>query len=150
MKSIKQAVIAAALFLAATVPTIAIEGLKIAVVCPDVWLSWPSVEWSGETYIVQYRETLDTNSQWITLTNALPAETGTNMTTFVHSNQVDCPPGQIFGMMSSGGGSGELTSLDSASEQEDSKPTEPMIMPKDESSPPTPLQIFPSGLDLSG
>ena len=51
---------------------LAIEGLKLSIHCPDVWLSWPSVEWNGETYIVQYRETLDTNSQWITLTNALP------------------------------------------------------------------------------
>ena len=150
MKPIKLAVIAAAFFLAATVPAFAIEGLKIAVVCPDVVLSWPSTSTNGETYIVQYRPTLDTNDTWVTLTNSLPATSGTNWTSFVHSNMVDCPPGQIFGMMSGGGGSGESSSLDSASEQEDSKPTQPMIMPKDESSPPAPLQIFPPGLDLSG
>jgi len=149
MKTIKQGVItAAAVLLASIAQTFAIEDLKIKVVCPDVVLSWPSAE--GETYIVQYRATLDTNDAWVTLTNSLPAVSSTNLTTFVHSNMVDCPAGQVFGMMSGGGGSGGSSSLDGASEQEDSKPTEPMIMPKDESSPPAPLQIFPPGLDLSG
>ena len=150
MKTIKPRILAsiACLLFASTVPTFAIEGLKIKVHCPDVWLSWPSVD--GETYIVQYRPTLDTNDTWVTLTNSLPADTGTNLTMFVHSNMVDCPPGQIFGMMSSGGGSGESFSLSDASEPEDSKWTEPMVMPKDESSPPAPLQIFPQGIDLSG
>jgi len=151
MKTTKQGIIGAlTLLLASAAPTLAIEGLKIAVVCPDVVLSWPSTSTNGETYIVQYRPTLDTNDTWVTLTNSLPATSGTNWTSFVHSNMVDCPPGQIFGMMSSGGGSGESSLLDSASEQDDSKTTEPMVMPKDESSPPTPLQIYPPGVDLSG
>ena len=75
----------------------AIEGLKLKIVCPHVVLSWPSIE--GENYIVQYRETLGTNTPWLTLTNYLPAESGTNTTTFTHSNRVDCPVGQVFGMM---------------------------------------------------
>ena len=87
---------AAALFVTSS-PIFGIEGLQIAVPCPDVLLSWPSVE--GETYIVQYRQTLDANSTWITLTNALPAETGTNWTFFVHSNQMVCST-------NSGGGGG--------------------------------------------
>jgi hypothetical protein len=74
--------------------TFAIEGLKLSIHCPDVWLSWPSIE--GETYIVQYRETLQTNTPWTTLTNTLPAESGTNLTVFVHSNHVDCP-GEVYG-----------------------------------------------------
>lgn len=69
----------------------AIEGLRISVPCPDVVLAWPSVE--GETYIVQYRQALDTNSTWITLTNYMPNNAGTNWTTFVHSNQLQCPSG---------------------------------------------------------
>lgn len=91
----------AVLFVASS-PLLAIEGLKLQIYCPDVVLSWPSVE--GENYIVQHRETLSTNTPWVTLTNYLPAETGTNMTYFVHSNRVDCPVGQVFGMMLSSGG----------------------------------------------
>lgn len=87
----------------------AIEGLKLQIVCPDVVLTWPSVE--GETYIVQCRPTLDTNSAWTTLTNSLPADTGTNLTTFVHSNRVDCPTGQIFGMVLAAGGDDNTSPL---------------------------------------
>jgi hypothetical protein len=50
----------------------AIEGLKLAVQCPDVILSWPSVE--GETYIVQCRQPLSTNAPWVTLADWLPAQ----------------------------------------------------------------------------
>ena len=156
MKKINHgALVAAAFFLAATVPTFGIEGLKIKVVCPDVVLSWPSAD--GETYIVQYRATLDPNDTWATLTNSLPATSGTNRTSFVHSNMVDCPSGQIFGMMSSGGSSSASsfssftsTSLTSADQEEVSEPTEPMVMPKDGSSLPTPLKLYPQGFDLSG
>ena len=89
------------LLLAFSTHTFAIEGLKVSVRCPDVILRWPSVE--GETYIVQYRQTVDTNSSWITLTNYLPADAGTNLTFFVHSNQVQCASG---GSGSGGGSSG--------------------------------------------
>lgn len=94
--------IGCALALDFVTPTSAIENLKLRIHCPDVVLSWPSVE--GESYIVQHRETLSTNTPWVTLTNSLPAESGTNFTTFTHSNRVDCPPGQVFGMMSASGG----------------------------------------------
>ena len=93
----------------AHIRVLAIEGLKIQIYCPDVVLSWPSVE--GYTYIVQHRETLGPNTPWTTLTNSLPAKSGTNMTFFVHSNRVDCPTGQVFGrMLSSGGGSSMMKS----------------------------------------
>ena len=81
----------------------AIEGLKLSIHCPHVWLSWPST--NGETYLVQYRATLDTNSYWITLTNYMPPTSGTNLTIFVHSNRVDCPAGQVFGMLRMAGSS---------------------------------------------
>src|SRR5690554_4046196 len=118
-------------------PTSAIEGLKLQVRCPDVVLSWPSVE--GDYYIVQWREDLSTTSTWVTLTNLLPAEMGTNLTTYVHSNRVDYPTGQIFGMLFSGGGSGS-SSLESESENEFS-PVYPSVVPKDGSKPPVPLGI---------
>ena len=148
MKTLKRSIIGAvALFLASAVHTFGIEGLKLTIHCPDVVLSWPSME--GETYMVQYRETLDTNSTWIWLTNALPAEVGTNLTVFVHSNRVDCPTGQIFGMMFSGGGDGSGES-ESEGQQENEKPTVPMVASKDESRPPVPLGIYPPGIDLTG
>jgi hypothetical protein len=84
----------------------------------------------------------------VTLTNLLPAESGTNLTIFVHTNRVDFPTGQIFGMMMSGGGGDSL--LGSESEQKDSKPTGPAVVPKDGSRAPMPLEIYPPGLDLSG
>src|SRR6266542_2066426 len=138
---------AACLLVASALQSFAIEGLKLSVHCPDVWLSFPSVE--GETFIVQWRQTLDPNSTWVTLTNALPAQSGTNLTTFVHTNRVDCPTGQIFGMMMTGGGGGDSLS-GSESDQKDSMPAWPVVVPKDGSKAPIPLGIYPPGLDLSG
>jgi hypothetical protein len=36
--------LAGCLLLASALQSFAIEGLKLTVHCPDVWLSWPSVE----------------------------------------------------------------------------------------------------------
>ena len=84
---IKQGVIVTAIALiASTFHTLAIEELKISVECPNVILSWPSVE--GELYIVQHRPTLDTNTPWVTLTNTLPAAIATNRTAFIHAGVV--------------------------------------------------------------
>lgn len=94
MKNLNKSILGAGMLLwLSAAHSIAIEGLKLSVHCPDVWLSWPSVE--GETYIVQHRPDLSPNSVWTTLTNSLPAATGTNLTVFVHSNQVDCSVGQV-------------------------------------------------------
>jgi hypothetical protein len=90
-----------------------IENLKITVQCPDVVLSWPSQ--AGETYIVQYRPTLNTNTPWMTLTNNLPAATGTNWTSFIHANVIaDCPPPEA----PAGGGAQAASSWTSMSEEE--------------------------------
>lgn len=110
MKTSRRIILAgmAAVILATASPVSAIEGLKLQIRCPDVVLSWPST--NDETYLVQYRATLDTNSNWQTLTNYMPPATGTNVTTFVHTNQVDCPVGQVFGMtLLSGGGNATLS-----------------------------------------
>jgi len=81
-------VIATALLVSAFHAT-AIEGLQISIQGSNAVLSWPSV--TGQTYFVQYRPTLNTNDVWTTLTNTLPAATGTNWTSFVHSNSVQWP-----------------------------------------------------------
>jgi hypothetical protein len=65
-----------------TLQAFTIEGLKISVQSSNAVLSWPSA--SNETYIAQYRKTLDANSSWVTLTNYLPA--ATNATTTIFSN----------------------------------------------------------------
>ncbi|MBI5383572.1 MAG: hypothetical protein HZA90_02685 [Verrucomicrobia bacterium] len=49
----------------------------------DVVLSWPSSP--GQQFVVQFRETVDTNSAWTTLTNGLSAAADTNYTTFIHA-----------------------------------------------------------------
>jgi hypothetical protein len=104
--------LAACFVLAQATPIFAVEDLKLTIHCPDVVLSWPSVV--GESYIVQHRETLSTNTPWVTLTNALFAEWGTNITTYTHANRVDCPPGLAFGMMSLSAGGSETLSLASS------------------------------------
>lgn len=102
----KGAIGAIALVLASAANTSAIEGLQISLECSNVVLSWPSIE--GESYIVQYRPTLDPGIAWQTLTNDLPATSGTNITLFVHSNIVqypNCGGSGMSAMMSSAGGS---------------------------------------------
>lgn len=84
-------VLAACFLIASAIHTFAIEGLQISVQCSNVMLSWPSDEFSGETYIVQYKPDLVSTNPWITLTNYMPPGSGTNITVFVHSNVVQNP-----------------------------------------------------------
>lgn len=67
-----------------------IENLRISVAGSNAILSWPSL--TNETYIVQYRETLSTNTPWTNLALKHLAKAGTNWTTFTHSNIVAFPP----------------------------------------------------------
>src|ERR1035437_2153844 len=69
-----------------TPQTFAIEGLQISVPSTNAVLSWPSDP--SETYIVQYRNTLNATDSWQTLADYYPAFSNTNQTTFVHSNQL--------------------------------------------------------------
>src|ERR1035438_10078906 len=87
MKTIKTTgiILAAGLLFASTLHTLAIEGITLSVQSSNVVLSWPSE--AGETYIVQYRQTLGAADSWQTLADLYPAFTGTNKTTFVHSDQ---------------------------------------------------------------
>src|SRR5437764_11505966 len=107
-------------------PLFAIEALKISVVCPDVVLSWPST--NAETYIVQYRPTLNTNDPWVTLTNSLPAALNTNWTTFVHASVTECPQaGEGGGGSGGGGGVPSPNGSQSASSQTD----QPIMTPEE-------------------
>ena len=60
-----------------------VRPVQLSLQCSNVMLSWPSQP--GETFTVQYRQTLSTNTPWLTLTNLLRADLDTNVTTFVHS-----------------------------------------------------------------
>lgn len=124
----------------------AIEGLKISVQSTNVVLSWPSVDDGSETYIIQYRPTLDTNSSWLTLTDNFPAALNTNLTFFIHTN------GANYTGLESGGdtnGDGGIPPLPDDS-QAASAPATIMAMPANGSGEAVPLAIYPIGFDLSG
>ena len=91
MKRTKHAIIGAGVLLfACAFHSFAVDGLQLSVQSTDVMLSWPSVE--GETYVVQYRHTLDPADSWQTLAAGWPAATGTNITSFIHYGIVQYPP----------------------------------------------------------
>ncbi|MDH7502777.1 MAG: hypothetical protein QHJ82_08725, partial [Verrucomicrobiota bacterium] len=69
-------------------------GLQIAVDCPDIVLSWPST--TGQTFLVEFRSTLDSATPWTELTNHFPAAIGTN-TTFIHPDRVPCGTSRFAG-----------------------------------------------------
>lgn len=97
-----------------TMHLMAIEGLKLTVQSSNAVVSWPSRD--GETYIIQHRSTLHTNTPWVTLTNGLAAALNTNWTSFVHTGAVTSPPpcpgngGPSGGPPSPGGASGSSAS----------------------------------------
>src|SRR6266508_432612 len=92
MKTIKRgtlrrlAVIAAIAVFVTAQKTSAIEGLKISVQCSNVVLHWPIAD--NENYIIQYRQTLQTNTPWQFLETYLYPDWGTNVTYYIHSNVV--------------------------------------------------------------
>jgi hypothetical protein len=145
MKSIGTGIVlAVGLLFAAAIHTFAIEGLQISVQCSNVVLSWPSAE--GETYIVQYRKTLDPSDSWQTLTSSLPAVSGTNVTSFVHLNIVQNPcgcGGSAFAAMASGRNTLALAAAEPIAPA-------PMAIPADGSGGAVPLALYPPGFDLSG
>ena len=129
-------------------PVRAIEGLKIAIIGNNAFLTWPSI--ATETYIVQYRP--DFLTPWSCLTNSLPANQSGNTTTFIHYNGVTYP-GAAQGV---GGGSGGPPPLSQAQIAPGSI-NQPLPVgikpgknpPKDPSLPPLPPSppgmIFPPG-----
>jgi hypothetical protein len=139
---------AGAVLLAFATQSLGIEGLRITVQCPDVILGWPSSP--EETYIVQWRATLTTNTPWVTLTNSLPADSTTNWTTFVDSGRVpSCPSGNDSMMMMSGGeASAEPSVLDSMIAFA-LRTSQPLVVQNDGSGVVLPLGLYPPGTDLS-
>ncbi|MBI5388010.1 MAG: hypothetical protein HZA90_25380 [Verrucomicrobia bacterium] len=101
MKSNYPNLLAAAVLTVSALPCFAIQNLRVAVQGTNAVLSWPSR--AGETYLVQYRATLEPSSPWVTLTNNLPPAAGTNWTSFIHRGIVE--PGQSGS--GGGGGSGD-------------------------------------------
>ena len=85
MKIIRQGTLlgAIALYFATAVHSIAIDGLQLSLQCSNVVLTWPSVDGSGDTYIIRRRPDLSTNSTWTMVTNSFPAAAGTNLTVFI-------------------------------------------------------------------
>jgi hypothetical protein len=130
MNSFRRGALIAGL-LSFNIHALAIEGLRISVQCPDVVLGWPSNP--GETYIVQWKQALESTNDWLTLTDFFPAATGTHWTSFVHSNQVQ---------------TGGATSQPSMALL-DSDFSEPLAKPGDGSGSAVPLALYPPGFDLS-
>ncbi|MGI8965914.1 MAG: hypothetical protein ACR2H1_07485, partial [Limisphaerales bacterium] len=116
----------------------AIEGLKISLQSSNVVLSWPSLE--TETFIVQFRLAFGTNTPWQMLTNNLPADPGTNLTVFVHSNQVS-------GAFMSGGGGGSSPSDSNGKEEKYPKKDEMPPVPWDPSTWPTNSNTTDGGIN---
>ncbi len=149
MKATIQGIITAAscLLLTSTTRIFAIEGLQLSVQCSNVVLRWPSVE--QETYVVQYRPTLDPGTPWQTLTSSLPADLGTNLTFFVHSNIVQHP---------NCGGGGSFSSFASSSAGRDKfDPLGylfalgiPLAMPVSSPGDTVPVVLYPPGFEFSG
>ncbi len=82
--SMRQGIIGAvAVLIASAVQSFAIQGLELSVQCTNVVLTWPSMDGSGDSYIIRRRLDLSTNSTWTVVTNYYPAATGTNITTFI-------------------------------------------------------------------
>lgn len=149
MKTFVKGVLGAfALLLLSQTSSFAIEGIQVSVACSNVVLSWPSIE--GETYIVQHRQSLTDTNGWQTLVSFLPADLGTNLTCFVHSNAVLNPgcgcAGSSFAMMASGGGN----RMSLASSVAEALPPVPMVIPANGIGRGVPLALYPPGTDLSG
>ena len=140
------------LLFVSAISSFAIEGLQISVQSSNVVLSWPSLNDGSETYIVQYRPTLDTNSSWLTLADYFPAAVDTNITFFIHSNAVNYAGGGANRDTSSP----EIEMMNGSEAASGStaarviKPATPLAMPANGSGDAVPLSIYPPGLDLSG
>ncbi len=136
-------IIIAALLISAS-PVFAVEGLHLSIQSSNAVLSWPSDYDSGETFLVQYRQTLNATDAWQTLADYLPAAYGTNFTFFVHSNSVHYPPA------GSGGGTnnGNISPFPFNS-MAMSAPV-PLVMPANGTGAAVPLALYPPGMDLSG
>jgi len=67
-------------------PALAVDNLFIARNGSGVVLSWDSAQ--GETFLIQFKTSLNDSESWQTLESAFLAATGTNRTTYTHSGQI--------------------------------------------------------------
>lgn len=103
MKTIRQTIVVGiAMMLLFALRTFAIEGLKVSVQSSNAVLSWPST--NDETFIVQYRPTMNSTSTWLMVTSSLPADAVSNLTFFVHAGSVQYPPPGSGSSTNGGGG----------------------------------------------
>lgn len=141
MKTIvRGTIISVAILLASINHTQAIEGLKLSLQCSNVVLSWPCLDDGSESFIIQYRQTLDTNSDWQMLNSNLYADYGTNVMYYVHSNVVQNP-------VCDGGSS--LRAGSESSMRATVAESGPMVVKADGTGGLAPLELYPPGFDLS-
>jgi hypothetical protein len=137
------------LLLTSAVQLFATEGLKLSLQCSNVILTWPSVNASGDTYLVRRRPDLSTNSTWTVLTNSFPAASGTNLTVFIDYGVVTNPNcgvsgGSFAAITGVGGGNTEMAMAAFP------VPAGPMAMPINSAGSAVPVALYPPGFDLSG
>lgn len=139
MKTTKKIVLFIALLVSGSTSH-AITNTAIAVSGTNIVLSWPSFGY--ESYLVQYRQTLDPTDSWSCVTNAYPANS-TNRTTFTIYGVVPPPPG---------GNGGSFAAMTVSGNRFNSIPmaTGPLASPTDGSGGAVPVAIYPPGFDLSG
>ncbi len=131
--------------LASNIHTFAIEGLHLSLQCSNVVLSWPCLDDGSETFIVQYRQTLELTTPWQTLESNLHSVSGTNMMYFVHSN--------IVHYANCGGGS--LNAMAGTSKSDSARTFSvfdlgvPLAKKADGTGSVVPLGLYPPGFDLS-
>ncbi len=138
-----------ALLAISTSPASAVVDQALQVDGTNLVLSWPSLGY--EQYLIQYRPTLDTNTPWVDLANAYPANS-TNRTTYV----VPCCVLEALG-----GGSSAMASFASGPTESSSKSSVKKAKSAEESvelmaitptgtSDPIPLALYPPGMDTNG
>ena len=136
MKTVR--ILTAIAFVCLSIRAYAIEGLTISVPATNVVLAWPSDP--SETYLIQYRHTLNSTDSWTTLADFYPPDyTGLNITYFYDTN-IDYGSGG-----SSGGGNGSMMLFSRMS----SIQSVPLAMPADGSGDAVPLSLYPPNFDLS-
>ena len=142
---------ALAMLLTSGIKTFAVEGLKISVQSgTNVVLYWPSTD--SEYYLIQYRPSLDPSTPWQTLGDYYYGASGTNITSFVHTDIVRYPA------LASGSGTNtpnispmSMSTMSSSTDSSSlSDSSAPMPMVVNAAGNAVPLALYPSGFYLSG
>jgi hypothetical protein len=145
MKNICRTIIGIFVIAACNFAVHAITNTMIAVSGTNVVLSWPSHGY--ESYLIQYRQTLDVTDSWSQLVNAYPANS-TNLTTFTIYG-VASPPANGGGN-TSGSSTGGPPNPDMANGSMMIGTSGPLVVPVGGSGNGVPLVLYPPGFDLSG